>query len=67
MTAKLDVIGHRWIAGLANYNFHIHYQSRKSNVEADALSRIDWGKGDETIRADSIQAIVIAAITRARE
>ena len=39
--AKLDALGHRWIGGLANYNFHIHYKSRKSNVEADALSRID--------------------------
>ena len=39
-TAKLDVMGHRWIAGLANYNFHIHYKSGKSNVEADALSRM---------------------------
>ena len=62
-TAKLDAMGHRWIAGLANYNFHIHYKSRKSNVEADALSRIDWEKGDETIQADSIWAFVTAAIT----
>ena len=36
-TAKLDAMGHRWITGLANYNFHIHYKSWKSNVEADAL------------------------------
>ena len=63
-TAKLDAMGHRWIIGLANYNFHIHYKSRKSNVEADALSRIDWEKGNEAIQADSIQAIVSAAITR---
>ena len=48
-TAKLDAIGHSWIAGLASYNFHIHYKSRESNVEADALSRIDWEKSDETI------------------
>ena len=54
--------GHRWITGLANYNFHIHYQSGKSNVEADALSRIDWEKGDKTLQADSIQATVTAAI-----
>ena len=40
-TAKLDAMGHRWITGLANYNFYIHYKSGKSNVEADALSRID--------------------------
>ena len=56
-------MGHRWIAGLANYNFHIHYQSGKSNVEADALSRIDWEKDDKTLPADSIQAIVTAALT----
>ena len=55
-------MGHRWIAGLANYNFHIHYKPGRSNVEADALSRIDWEKCDETIQADSIQAIVTAAI-----
>ena len=48
-TAKLDVMGHRWIAGLTNYKFHIHYKSGKSNVEADALSRIDWEKCNETI------------------
>ena len=40
-TAKLYAMGHRWIASLANYNFHIHCKSRKSNVEADALSRIE--------------------------
>ena len=28
------------------------------------MSRIDWRKGDETIQADSIQAIVTTAITR---
>ena len=66
-TAKWDAMGHRWITGLANYNFHIHYKSRKSNVEADALSRIDWEKGDETIQADSIQAVDPAAIAGARE
>ena len=54
--------GHRQIVGLANYNFHIHYKSGKSNVEADDLSRIEWEKCDETIQAESIQAIVAAAI-----
>ena len=32
-------------------------------MEADALSTIDWEKCDETIQADSIQAIVAATIT----
>ena len=62
-TAKLDAMGHRCITGLANYNFHIHYKSGKSNVEADTLSRIDWEKCDETIQTNSIQEIVTAAIT----
>ena len=61
MTAKLDAVGHRWVTSLANYNFHLHYQSRRINVEADALSRINWG--DKTLPADSIQAIVTAALT----
>ena len=61
--AKLDVMGCRWIAGLSNYNFHIHYKSGTSNVEADALSRIDWEKCDETIKANSIHITAAAAIT----
>ena len=48
---------------MANYNFHIHYKSGKSNVEADALSKIDWEKCDEIFQADSIQAIIAAALT----
>ena len=24
-TAKLNAMGHRWVASLANYNFHLHY------------------------------------------
>ena len=32
-------------------------------MEADALSRIDWCKNDKTLPADSIQAIVTAALT----
>ena len=56
-------MGIRWVAGLANYNFHIHYKSGKSTVEADALSWFDWEKCDYTIQGDSIQAIVAAAIT----
>ena len=61
--AKLDAMGHRWVANLANYNFHLHYQSGRSNVEADALSRIDWGKNDQTLPAKSIQAFMTAALT----
>ena len=41
-TVKLDGTGQRWVASLANYNFKIFYRSAKQNVEADALSRIQW-------------------------
>ena len=63
MTAKLDAMAHRWVASLANYNFHLHYQSGRSNMEVDALSRIDWGKNDQTLPAESIQTIVTATLT----
>ena len=59
----MNAMGHKWIAGLANYNFHIHYKSGKSNVEADALLQIDWEKCDNTIQANSTPAIVAGAIT----
>ena len=61
-TAKLDAMGHRWVASLANYNFHLHYHSGRSHVEADALSQIDWGKNDQIFPAEAIQAIVTAAL-----
>ena len=63
MTTKLETMVHRWVASLANYNFHLHYCSRRSNVEADALSTISWGKDDQTLPAESIQAIVTSTIT----
>ena len=39
-SAKLDAMGQRWIANLANYTFQLYYKSGKANGEADALSRI---------------------------
>ena len=41
-SAKLDAMGQRWIASLANYDFKIFYQSGHLNVDADSLSRILW-------------------------
>ena len=41
-SAKLDAMGQRWIASLANYDFKIFYQSGDLNVDADSLSRIPW-------------------------
>ena len=59
-TAKLDATGQRWIAALANYNFSLHYKSGKTNVEADALSRIP-NRGEEvSIDKDAVRAIANA-------
>ena len=43
-TAKLDAASHRWVASLANYNFRLHYRAGKTNIDADALSRISWSE-----------------------
>ena len=55
-TAKLDATGHRWVAGLGNNNFIIHYWSGKSNVEADTLSRIQWNK---VITSEAVQEVIV--------
>lgn len=39
-TAKLDAVGHRWLAALSPYNFSLKYRPGTSNRDADALSRL---------------------------
>ena len=53
-SAKLDACGQRWVAKLADYNFTLRYRCGRSNVEADALSRISWPEvlSDEDIDLD---------------
>ena len=41
-TAKLDAASHCWVASLANYSFRLHYRAGKTNIDADALSRVSW-------------------------
>ena len=41
-TAKLDAMGHRWVASLGPYNFALHYKPGRLNCDADALSHISW-------------------------
>ena len=62
-TAKLDATGQRWIASLANYTFSLHYKSGKTNIEADALSRIERDNQplEMIIDAEAVQAIANAA------
>ena len=61
ITAKLDATGQRWVARLADYNFNLHYKSGKSNIDADALSRIPWTKRyDKLIDESTMKAIISA-------
>ena len=59
-TAKLNATGQRWIAALANYNFSLHYKSGKTNIEADALSRIPNREEEVHIDKDAVKAIANA-------
>ncbi|XP_038574937.1 uncharacterized protein LOC119902683 [Micropterus salmoides] len=38
-TAKLNAVGHRWLAALSTYNFDIQYRPGRHNIDADLLSR----------------------------
>ena len=40
--AKLDTASHCWVTSLANYNFWLHYQAGKMNMDVDALLRVTW-------------------------
>ena len=40
--AKVDTASYHWVASLANYNFQLYYQARKTNIDADALLRVSW-------------------------
>ena len=57
--AKLDAMGQRWVASLANYDFRIFYKSGKTNVEADALSRTPRD-GHTLIDTPTIKAVMTA-------
>ena len=58
-SARLDATGQHWVTSLANYDFQIFYKSGKSNVEADALSRIPRAS-DILIDGPSVKAIISA-------
>ena len=40
--AKLDAVSHWWVTSLANYNFWLHCQVGKTNIDTDALLRMFW-------------------------
>ena len=57
--AQLDVMGHCWVALLASYNFTVLYKSGKTNIKADALSRIYW---DQELMSEALRVILDIAM-----
>ena len=57
-TVRWDTTGYYWLMSLANYNFAIYYKVGKTNVDADALSRIPWEEHNKHIEVDLAHAII---------
>ena len=66
-TAKLDAASHSWVASLANYNFRLHYRAGRTNIDADALSRVSWPEcmPDNLGNSLKVNAAAIRAIQEA--
>ena len=54
-TAKLDACGQRWMSAIAPMDFKLHYKPGRTNIDADALSRLPCS---EEIDNEEIQAIL---------
>ena len=54
-SAKLDACGQRWVSAIAPMNFNLHYKPGRTNVDADALSRLPCS---EHIPNEEVQAIL---------
>ena len=59
-SAKLDACGQKWVASLANYNFRLFYKMGKTNIEADALSRIQR-EGYQELESPVVKALLKAS------
>ena len=54
-TAKLDACEQRWVSAIAPMNFTLHYKPGRTNVDADALSRLTCS---EKVENEEVQAIL---------
>ena len=54
-TAKLDACGQRWVSAIAPMTFNLHYKPGRTNIDADALSRMPCSK---EIPNEEVQAIL---------
>jgi hypothetical protein len=61
--AKLDAVGHRWVASLSNYDFNLTYRAGKVNGDADPLSGIQ--PETKQMFHDAIKAVCSACVVSA--
>ena len=61
-TPNLDATGHRWVSGLANYDFWLEYQKGRDNAVADALSWVTT-----PLQPEAVQAILDGAAVGASQ
>lgn len=61
-TAKLDALGHRWLAALSMYDLSISYRSGKRNIDADALSRMYESVDITDVGHKTLHSSCVAAI-----
>ena len=62
-TTKLDATSHRWVAALAAYNFTLSYRPGKTNIDADALSRIPWNK-EQMVEPETVGHLLSNVISK---
>ena len=71
-SAKLDALGQRWVSALSDFNFTLEYRSGKSNIDADALSRLpkaireqqQHGTDSKSVTSDIVSAICEAMVVQ---
>ena len=59
-TAKLDAVGHRWLAEISDFQFQVNYKPGKRNNDADGLSRrpyLEPDKCTETITPEVFKEV----------
>ena len=62
-SAKLDACGQRWVSAIAPMNFNLHYKPGRTNVDADALSRLPCS---EEISNEEIQAVLKGCLEQSK-
>ena len=62
-TAKLDACGQRGVSAIAPMNFNLHYKPGRTNIDADALSRVSCS---EKIDNDEVQHVLKGCLEQPR-